>query len=112
MLILRGDGPRAVGIIGVAVREPGALHCAVGTLKMGCAVLAWKREREKFSEATRTSQEFPGGGSTVLKNHHFTEGFLWTALGLAPSLSLCGTLFSVILELQDSSIGGKLMQIA
>lgn len=112
MLVLRSDGPRAVGIIGVAVREPWALHCAIGTLKMECAVLAWKREREKFSEATRTSQKFPRGGSTMLKNHHFTEGFLWAALGLAPSLSLCGTLLSVILKLQDNSLGGKLMQIA
>lgn len=95
MLVLCGDGPCAVGIIGVAVREPWTLHGAIGTLEMECAVLAWKRERKKVSVAIRTSKKFLRGGSTMSKIHHFTEGFLWAALGLVPSLLPCGPLCSV-----------------
>lgn len=40
VLVLCGDGPRAVGIIGVAVREPWALNCPIGTLQLERAVLA------------------------------------------------------------------------
>lgn len=49
MLVLCGDGPRAVGVIGVAIREPGALNCPVGTLQLERAVLTWEREREEVS---------------------------------------------------------------
>lgn len=83
VLVVCGDGPRAVGIIGVAIREPWALHCPIGTLKLERAVLAWERERRKFSVA-RKLQVFPRAGSTVSKNHHFTEHFLWAALGTTP----------------------------
>jgi hypothetical protein len=57
VLVLRGDGPRAVGVVRVAVREPWALHCAIGTLKVECAVLAWKRERAKGQCGRENLQE-------------------------------------------------------
>ena len=57
MLVLRGDGPRAVGVVRVAVREPWTLHCAIGTLKVECAVLAWKRERAKGQCGRENLQE-------------------------------------------------------
>lgn len=58
MLVLRGDGPCAVGIIGVAIREPWALHCPIGTLQLECAVLAWRRKRKQFRVARRTPRSF------------------------------------------------------
>lgn len=51
VLVLCGDGPRAVGVIGVAIREPRALNGAIGTLQLEGAVLAWEREREPFNIA-------------------------------------------------------------
>lgn len=37
------DDPGAVGVVGVAVREPGALDGAVGALHEASAALAWRR---------------------------------------------------------------------
>lgn len=66
MLVLCSDGPRAVGIIGVAIREPWALNGAIGTLQLEGAVLAWEREREPFSMARRTLRLCQREGCDVL----------------------------------------------
>lgn len=68
VLVLRGDGPCAVGVIGVAIREAWALHGAIGTLQLERAVLAWERERAQFSTARRTRRLFQGDESRVLKD--------------------------------------------
>lgn len=70
VLVLRGDRPRAVGVIGVAIREPWALDCPIGTLQLECAVLAWERERERFSTTGRMPTSFHGDGHVVSKNHY------------------------------------------
>lgn len=69
MLVLRGDGPRAVGVVRVAIREPRALHRPIGTLQLERAVLACEREREQFSAARRTPRSFQRERSNVLENH-------------------------------------------
>lgn len=69
MLVLRCDGPRAVGVIGVAIREPWALNGAIGTLQLERAVLAWERERGLFSMARRTLRISQRDGSSVLEAH-------------------------------------------
>lgn len=69
VLVLCGDSPRAVGVIGVAVWKPWALNCPIGTLQLERAVLAWEREREQFSVAWRTPRSFQRDRSTVLENH-------------------------------------------
>lgn len=69
VLVLGGDGPSAVGIIGVAIREPWALHCPIGTLQLERAVLAWEREREQFSAARRTPRRFQRDRNNMLENH-------------------------------------------
>lgn len=69
VLVLRSDGPRAVGIVGVAIREPWALNCPIGTLQLERAVLAWEREREQFRAARRTVRRFQRHRSNVLRNH-------------------------------------------
>ena len=66
VLVLCGDGPRAVGVIGVAIREPRALNGAIGTLQLEGAVLAWEREREPFIMARRTLRLCQRDGRDVL----------------------------------------------
>lgn len=63
VLVLRSDGPRAVGIVGVAIREPWALNCPIGTLQLERAVLAWERQRR------RTVRCFQRYRSNVLRDH-------------------------------------------
>lgn len=58
VLLFRGDGPRAVGIIGVAIWEPWALNCPIGTVQLERAVLAWERETEQFRIARITPRSF------------------------------------------------------
>lgn len=69
VLVLRGDGPSAVGVIGVAVWEPRALNCPIGTLQLECAVLAWGREREQVSVTRGKPRSFQRNGTNVLENH-------------------------------------------
>lgn len=112
MLVLRGDGPCAVGIIGVAVREPWALHCPIGALQLECAVLAWKRKRKQFSVARRTPRSFQEVGILSKRTSHQS---LFQVLpmgcpGLGSQgrktesslLGRGGALCSVILKLGDS----------
>lgn len=61
VLVLCGDGPSAVGVIGVAVWEPRALNCPIGTLQLKCAVLAW---REKGSRSVRPEESLEASRET------------------------------------------------
>lgn len=72
VLIPCGDGPCAVGIIGVAVWEPWALHCPIGALQLERAVLACEREREQFSVAKRSPRSFLRDRSNALEDHEPT----------------------------------------
>lgn len=58
VLLFCGDGPRAVGVIGVAIWEPWALNCPIGTVQLERAVLAWERETEQFRIARITPRSF------------------------------------------------------
>lgn len=68
VLVLCSDGPRAVGVIGVAIRESRALNGAIGTLQLEGAVLTWEREREPFSMASSTLRLCQRDGRNVLND--------------------------------------------